>query len=215
MSSAPPRSNIPKLSELPLVIETPRVKLRPQVETDADAFFPYVTDPEVTKHVTWAPHQSIDETREWLRKSAESLAAGTDMVWTIEHEGAPVGCVGLHGIMWGLRAVRRDRAEIGYWLARPFWGKGLMTEAATLATRWAFETLGLHKVTVGCIEPNVGSRRVIEKVGFRYLCRYEEDMWRDGTWYPHLRYELIASEWADSSRTLRFTRPRSLSRPPE
>jgi ribosomal-protein-alanine N-acetyltransferase len=209
MLSAPPRAKIPTLSELPLVIETPRVKLRPQVESDADAFFPYVSDPELTRMVTWAPHTEIAQTREWLTKAGEMVAAGTDMIWTIEHEGAPVGCLGLHGITWALRALRVDRAEMGYWIARPFWGKGLMTEAATAATRWAFETLGLHKVTIMCFEANVGSRRVIEKIGYRFLCRAEDDVWRDGQWHAHLRYELISSEWADSTRTLRFTRPRS------
>jgi RimJ/RimL family protein N-acetyltransferase len=207
MSSAPPRSPIPTLSELPLVVDTPRLRLRPQEERDADAFFPFVSDPELTSYVTWSPHTRIDETREWLRNSAERTAKGTDMIWTIEHEGAPVGCIGLHGITWGVRAVRFDKAEVGYWLARPLWGKGLMTEAATAAARWGFETCGLHKLTVGCFEPNVGSRRVIEKVGFRFLCRYEDDVWREGHWHAHLRFELTAAEWADSTRTLRFQRP--------
>jgi RimJ/RimL family protein N-acetyltransferase len=197
------------------VIESQRLKLRPQVDSDADAFFPYVSDPEMSRMVSWAPHGGVEETREWIKNTARGVEAGTDMVWTIEHEGAPVGCLGLHGITWAIRATRVDRAEMGYWIAKPFWRKGLMTEAATLATRWAFETLGLHKVTIMCFDGNVASQRVIEKVGYRFLCRSEDDTWRDGKWYAHLRYELLASEWADSSRTLRFTRPRSLSRPPE
>jgi RimJ/RimL family protein N-acetyltransferase len=207
MQSAPPRSSIPKLTDLPLVLESPRVTLRPQRESDAQAFFPYTSDPDLTVYVSWAAHKTVDETREWLKQGAAVVEAGTDMIWTIEHEGAPVGCVGLHGIRWGVRAVRYDRAELGYWIAKPFWGKGLMTEAATLATRWAFETLGLHKVNVMCFEDNGRSKRVIEKVGFRFLCRLEEDIWRDGKWFAHLRYELLSSEWADSTRTLRFTRP--------
>jgi ribosomal-protein-alanine N-acetyltransferase len=185
------------------------VRLRPQQDSDADAYFPYVSDPELSRQVTWAAHKAIDETREWLRAAKTMVDKGTDMVWTIEHEGAPVGCIGLHGITWWVRAVRYDHAELGYWLARPFWGKGLMTEAATAATRWAFETLGLHKVNVRCFESNAGSRRVIEKVGFRFLCRSEDDVWREGRWHGHLRYELTASEWADSTRTLRFNRPRA------
>jgi [ribosomal protein S5]-alanine N-acetyltransferase len=209
MLSAPPRDPVPSLEELPLVIDAPRVRLRPQLASDADAFFPYVSDPELSRYVTWSAHTKIEQTREWLREGAEMIAKGTDMIWTIEHEGAPVGCIGLHGIRWDVRAVRSDKAELGFWIARPHWGKGLMTEAATAATRWAFETLGLHKVTVGCFEENVGSKRVIERVGFRYLCRFEEDLWRDGRWHAHLRFELISSEWADSTRTLRFSRPRA------
>jgi [ribosomal protein S5]-alanine N-acetyltransferase len=205
--SAPPRPSIPKLSELPLVVETPRVKLRPQVESDADAFFAFVTDPELSRYVTWGAHREIDETRAWVRHGIAAVAAGGDMVWTIEHEGAPVGCIGLHRITWAVRAVRYDLAELGYWIAKPYWGKGLMTEAATLAVRWAFDTLGLHKVNVMCFEENVASRRVIEKLGFRFLCRAEEDIWRDGRWHAHLKYELTGAEWADASRTLRFNRP--------
>jgi [ribosomal protein S5]-alanine N-acetyltransferase len=207
MSSAPPRSVIPVLGELPLVIESPRVRLRPGVDSDADAFFPYVSDPELTTHMTWAAHTDLEQTRTWLRGHAEQIASGTDMLWTIEHAGAPVGHISLHRITWSRLAVRFDRAELGYWMAKPFWGKGLMTEAATLATRWAFETLGLHKVRVMCFEGNLASRRVIEKVGYRFLCRSEEDVWRDGKWHAHLEFELTSAEWADASRTLRFTRP--------
>jgi [ribosomal protein S5]-alanine N-acetyltransferase len=207
MSSAPPRSTIPTLSALPLVIESPRVRLRPPRDSDADEFFPLVSDPELTTYITWAAHTDIEQTREWLRGRSDPRASGTEMVWTIEHAGAPVGCIGLHRITWTVHAVRYDRAELGYWIGRPFWGKGLMTEAATLATRWAFETLGLHKIRVMCFEKNLASRRVIEKVGYRFLCRSEEDVWRDGAWHAHLEYELLASEWADASRTLRFTRP--------
>ena len=209
MLSAPPRATIPKLAELPLVIEGPRIKLRPQRDSDAEALFPYVSDPELPQYVTWSAHQNIEETREWLKGAAEMVAKGTDMVWTIEHEGAAVGCVGLHGIKWGVRAVRFDRAELGYWIARPFWRKGLMTEAALAATRWAFESLGLHKVNVMCFEDNIASKRVIEKVGFRYIGRAEEDIWRNDRWFAHLKFELTSSEWADSTRTLRFNRPRS------
>jgi ribosomal-protein-alanine N-acetyltransferase len=207
MSSAPPRTEIPKLDELPLVVETPRIRLRPLAASDADAFFPLVSDPQLSPMMTWRAHADIAETRDWLRGSSEALAKGTDVAWAIEHDGAVAGCIGLHRITWTHLAVRYDRAELGYWLARPLWGKGLMTEAATLAMRWGFETLGLHKITVYCFDDNVGSRRVIEKVGFRFVGRAEEDVWRDGRWFAHLRYELLAAEWADSTRTLRFARP--------
>src|SRR5512143_2790791 len=205
--SLPPRDPIPVLAELPLTIATPRLRIRPQHAGDAEALFKYASDPAVTPFVTWAPHSDIEETRAWLRGAVEGLKTGTDIVWSLEHEGEVCGAIGLHGITWTVRAVRWDRAEMGYWLGAPHWGKGLMTEAALAVTHWAFETLGLHKVTIGCIDSNVGSRRVIEKTGYRFLCRKEEDVWRDGRWMAHLRYELTATEWADATRTLRFTRP--------
>jgi ribosomal-protein-alanine N-acetyltransferase len=207
MSSAPPRAEIPKLTDLPLVIETPRLRMRPVELGDADAFFPLASEPEVSPLMLWRAHASITETREWLTASTEARAKGSEIAWAIEHAGAIIGCIGLTAITWATLAVRCDRASLGYWLAKDRWGDGLMTEAATEVTRWGFETLGLHKITVTCFEPNVGSRRVIEKVGYRFVGRSEEDVWRDDQWFAHLRYELTAAEWADSTRTLRFDRP--------
>lgn len=207
MSSAPPRAEIPKLTDLPLVLQTARLRLRPVELTDAEAYFPLAADPELSPMMTWRAHASIADTREWLEMCTADRAKERAMVWAIEHDGAIAGSIGLGGITWGMLALRVDRAELGYWLARSLWGKGLMTEAATAVTGWGFEVLGLHKITVHCFEPNVGSRRVIEKVGFRFVGRREEDLWRDGRWYAHLGYELTAAEWADSTRTLRFDRP--------
>lgn len=207
MSSAPPRSQIPSLADVPLVIETPRLRLRPLAATDAEALFAHAKDPEVSRYMSWAPHTSLDDTRTWLAQAADVLAAGTGIDWAIEHADAIVGCIGLTQITWQLAALRYDRAELGYWLATAARGQGLTSEAAIAVMRWGFETFGLHKITVRCFEPNEASRRVIEKAGFRFIGRMEDDVWRDGQWYAHLCYELTASEWTDSTRTLRFTRP--------
>jgi ribosomal-protein-alanine N-acetyltransferase len=209
MTSSAPRPEIPRLSELPLVIETPRVKMRPLAAPDVEALWPYVSDPELPRMMSWDAHRDPAETRAFVSFAAEALAKGSDIVWAIEHEERLVGTIGLHGIAWQLRAWRVDRAELGYWLAPELHRQGLMTEAATAVTRWGFETLGLHKITVSCLDENTGSRRVIEKVGFRFLCKQEEDVWRDSRWHARLWYELLASEWGDTTRTLRFTRPRA------
>ncbi len=65
--------------------------------------------------------------------------------------------------------------------------------------RCAFRTISLHKVTVGCISENVASRRVIEKLRLRYVGRLEDDVWRDGQWLSHLRYELTAASGPTST----------------
>lgn len=74
--------------------------------------------------------------------------------------------------------------------------------------RCGFETLGLHKVNVRCIAENLGSRRVIEKLGFRRIGELEDDVWRDGRWWNVLTYELTQPEWTDMSTTMRVNRPR-------
>ena len=184
-----PRAQIPKLDELPLVIETPRLVLRPQREDDADAFFRYTQDPELTKYVTWAWHGTLDEARAWQRDRLAQCATGKRMLWTIEKDGAPIGSMSLREITWLWNSMRVDRADLGFWVGRPLWGQGVITEAASATVRWAFDTLGLHKLTANCFEENAGSRRVLEKLGFRQLCRIEEDAWRDGRWLARLLFE--------------------------
>jgi len=207
MSSAPPRTKIPTLSELDTVIITGRLRLRPLAEGDVDDMWPVVSDPEFPRMLSWAAHTDKQQTLDFIRAQAAALEAGTDCVWAIEYGGKVVGNIGLHGIAFERRAWRIDRAELGYWLAPALWGNRIMTEAATAIVRCGFDMIGLHKITVGCLEENLASRRVIEKIGFKYVGRLEDDCWRDGRWWSHLRWELTASDWIDVSTTLRIDRP--------
>lgn len=208
MTSFPPRAKIAKLDELDLVLATARLRLRPIQESDVDDLWPYVSDPELPRMMSCGAHTDRAQTLEFVRHAHRGHASSTEMVWAIEHDGRAAGCIALHEIQFALRAWRVDRAELGYWIAPPLWGKGLMTEAAHAVVQCGFEAIGLHKITVGCIAENVGSRRVIEKLGFRPLGRREDDVWRDGRWWSVLRYELTAGEWDDVSTTMRVRRPR-------
>lgn len=203
----PPRGEPPTLADLPLAIATPRLRLRPVQERDVDALWPYVSDADFPRFMSWDAHRDRDETFEWVAQCVRSLETGHGVTWAILHEGKACGCVSLMGVTWQFRAWRVDRAELGYWLAAPLHGQGLMTEVALATMAWGFDTLGLHKITVGCIEDNIASRRVIEKVGFRLLGREDDHLWRFGRWWNHLRYEMTVSEWGDTAGTRRFTRP--------
>lgn len=208
MPSPPPREPIPRLADLPLDLALGPLQLRPIALADVDDLWPHVSNPELPRMMSWAAHTDRHQTHDFVRGRIDALAAGTSITWAIVHAGRASGCISLDGIAWGFRAWRVDRAELGYWLAPPLWGKGLMSQAALAATRFGFETLGLHKITIGCVEGNVASQRIIERLGFRYLAMFEEDFWRDGRWQGHRRYEMTAAEWGDSARTLRFNRPR-------
>ena len=207
MQSPPPRA-IPELAKLPLVVATPRLELRPLVLADADDIWPHASNPELPRMMSWNAHTGVRETRDFVERQIGALANGTAITWAIVHDGRCSGCIGLDDITWQFRAWRIDRAELGYWLAPPLWGKGLMSEAALAATRWGFETLGLHKIKIGCVDGNVASQKIIERLGFRFLAMFDEDFWRDGRWQHHRRYEMTAAEWSDAARTLRFSKPR-------
>ncbi len=210
MASPPPRA-IPNLSKLDLVIETGRLKLRPWRVDDAEDIWPVVSDPEFPKHMSWYAHRDIEETREWLERSAQVVHTNEEVKWAIEYEGKAIGSIGFHELVWQVRAFRLDRGELGYWLSPAHQKKGIMTEAVNAVVRFGFDVIGLHKIIVTCMAENVASRRVIEKSAFRWVGRAEDDVWRDGKWHAHLIYELTAPEWPDVHTTVRVHRPKTQS----
>ncbi len=211
MASPPPRASIPHLSNLPLVIETARLVLRPFTVDDVEDIWPTVSDPEFPRFMSWDAHKTKEETREWLDGASRVVASNEEVKWAIQHAGRVIGSISLHEIVWQMRAFRLDRGELGFWLATAHQKQGLMTEAVQAVVRFGFETIGLHKVMVTCMAENAASRRVIEKAAFRWVGRAEDDVWRDGKWHAHLIYELTAPEWPDVHTTMRVQRPKTLS----
>lgn len=189
------------------MIETSRLKLRPFTEADADAIWPIVSQREFPKYMSWAAHTDVEQTREFVRGQMAAVAQNEGVAWVIEHDGRVGGSISFDEIIWQTAALRVDRTELGYWLAPPLWNKGLMTEAASAVVRFAFDTIGLHKITTRCFVDNTASRRVIEKVGFRFVGRAEDDVFKDGRWITHLLYELTAPEWPDVHTTMKVSRP--------
>ncbi len=209
MESAPPRADIPVLASLPLVIACSKFTLRPVTVADTEDLWPHVSNPELSVYMSWAPHASREVTSAFLQSQVDGLARGTIVNWAIVLDGKACGLVTLAGITWHFSTGWRvDRAELGYWIGQPYWGQGLMTEAALTATSFAFDTLGLHKVTVGHMDQNEPSKRIIEGLGFRYVGLQLEDAWKHDAWQHHHRYELTTGEWSDSARTMRFSKPR-------
>lgn len=96
-----------------------------------------------------------------------------------------------------LSNVRRGVAQtatLGYWMGKPFAGKGHMSAAVRLLVPHALTTLGLHRVEAACMPSNAASIRLLEKVGFtregyarRYLCI-------DGLWQDHLLFAFVRGD---------------------
>ena len=195
-----PTPDIPVLSGLDPIIETPRLRLRPFTLEDVEAIWPYVSDPTFPVMMLWDAHADREATRQWLAHTVDGWAEGTSATWAMTIDGTACGSISLDGVRYRLAAWRVDRAEFGYWLATPHWNRGLMTEAAAAVLAYAFDRMRLHKITVGCLDGNDASRRVIEKLGFRPIGRARDDVFRSGRWWDHLRYELTRGEWPHSRR---------------
>ncbi len=146
-----------------MVLKTERLVLRPWTEEDAEECYKYAKDPLVGPPAGWPAHKSVGETREIIRTV---LAVPETYAVVLRETGLPVGSVGLH--FHSDLAEKDDECELGYWIGRPFWGRGLIPEASRELLRHAFEDLGMKRVWCGYYDGNEKSKRVQEKLGFRY-----------------------------------------------
>ena len=144
-------------------METERILLRPWRESDAEALYKYASDPEVGPKAGWPPHQSVAESREIIR----TIFSGEGM-WAVEWKttGEPIGCVGYLPASASNLKSAEDQCEVGYWIARPFWGKGICTEAMRLVVDYCIREKGFSTLWGSYFPDNPASGRVMEKCGF-------------------------------------------------
>ncbi len=152
------------------VLTTARLILRPFREDDLDEFFAYACVDGVGQMAGWAPHRSKADTEMILN----DFIAGKK-TFALEYEGKLIGSLGIEKYDEEQFSQLKDlkAREIGYVLAKEYWGKGLMTEAVKEVIRFLFEECDLDALLCGHFLRNKRSARVIEKSGFRHLVYHE------------------------------------------
>lgn len=146
------------------VLKTERLTLRPFRADDAEVCYQnWMTDPAVTKYLTWTPHEDIAFTRALLAAWEEEAKKPDVFHWAIVKEGEVIGDISVVTL-----DRRTDCADLGYCLCRRFWGQGIMTEALACVRDYLFGECGLYRLEACHAKENVGSGRVQEKCGFVY-----------------------------------------------
>lgn len=145
-----------------MIFETERLILRPWEEGDAAELYKQASDPRVGPSAGWLPHTSVENSRDVIKNI---LSAPETYAVVLKETGLPVGSIGFHR---NDLAAKDDEYELGYWIGAPYWGRGLIPEAAREMLRHAFLDLGLERVWCGYYDGNDKSKRVQEKLGFTY-----------------------------------------------
>lgn len=146
----------------PKILKTDRLRLRKVKLSDAEAIFrQYARDPEVTKYVSWRAHRDLEETREYVRMCLLAWDTGKAFHWVIERreDKEVIGMI--------IARAAGEKWELGYVLARPFWGQGYMTEAVKGIIAWALRQKEIYRVWAVSDVDNVASARVMEKAGMQ------------------------------------------------
>lgn len=145
-------------------IETQRLLLRPWSMNDAEQFFALAQDPDVGPRAGWPPHQSVDESREVIR-----TVFANDHTWAIvlKETEELIGCMGYYTHEESNIGIGEMDAELGYWIGKPYWNRGLCTEALRAMVDHCFNTVGYETLWSDYFVDNPASGRVMEKCGFR------------------------------------------------
>ncbi len=143
-------------------ITTQRLRLRPLTPDDAPSVQRYVGDREIAMNTLRIPHPYPEgAAAEWIGKQQQEFDEGRVVGFAIEQlvDGELAGAIGLE------LCPEHRRAEMGYWIGKPYWGKGYATEAAQAVLAYGFDELGLNRICAHSFERNPASRRVLEKIG--------------------------------------------------
>jgi RimJ/RimL family protein N-acetyltransferase len=140
-------------------IRTARLVLEPVREEFAQALYAHIDDWQVIRWLAAPPWPyGLDDMQGWIARSTTARSEGRGADYAILLAGLPIGVVGVTGIRIG--------PVLGYWLARPCWSRGYMSEAVSAVVDYLFAN-GHRFVASGVLKGNAASLRVQEKVGFR------------------------------------------------
>lgn len=146
-------------------METERLLLRRWRESDAEDLYRYACDPAVGPIAGWPPHKNVEES---LSVIQNVLSGPEAYAICLKNDGRAIGAIEMKLKGHTDLTDRDDECELGFWLAKPFWGRGLMPEAVNEILRHAFEDCGMSRVWCAYYDGNAKSKRVQEKCGFRY-----------------------------------------------
>lgn len=149
----------------------PAFRLRPWADTDLDSLLKYANNFKVARYLTdQFPHPYTEA------DGRAFLARVTPLMRAIEYEGEAVGGIGLHP----QADLHRRNAEIGYWLAEPFWGQGLMSRAVAETVAFGFLMPDIDRIFASVIAENTASQRVLEKAGFVREVVFKGTLYKNG-----------------------------------
>ena len=178
------------------MIETERLVLRELRADDDRALYPLFADPEMMRY--WGePHDSVATTTAMVKRIIDAYRAQTGIEWgvTLKSTGELIGKVCHHRLM-----KQHSRSEIGYILARPHWGQGLVHEALRAIIEFGFDAMKLHSTEAQLDPKNERSARVLERLGFVKEAHLRENYFVHGGFVDTAIYSLLRARFAGTER---------------
>ena len=175
------------------VLTTPRLVLREMTVEDAADFFVFASDPEGQKYDSDPPLGQLAEALQIIEENHQRFLAKKSINWgiTLVEEQRVIGNIGFY-----FYHQEYYKVDLGYTVARPYWRKGVATEALGAVVKFAFETIGVHRINVDTRMDNLASLGLMRAAGFQYEgARRECVRNADGTYQTWGLFGMLAHEY--------------------
>lgn len=182
---------MPLPSKIP-TLKTPRLILRPFVLDDAKIVAELANDKEIATNTKNLPYPYTEELAiEWINAHPDLYSDSKLMTLAVvqSKRDIVIGAIGLE------IDTNNDRAELGYWLGRPYWDQGYATEAARRLMHYAFTDLQLNRVHSCHLTLNPKSGRILKKLGMSHEGHLRQQIKKWGEYQDLELYGILASEY--------------------
>ncbi|MBD3638732.1 MAG: GNAT family N-acetyltransferase [Crocinitomicaceae bacterium] len=162
-----------------------KLHLRPFTENDLEALVNLANNPKIAANLT--DQFPYPYTREHGVRFIEMVTQHEPTrIFALEFEGDFCGAVGLHP----QTDIMRKNAELGYWVAEPFWGKGIATHAIRRMIDYGFQNFDIVRIFARPYGPNIASQKVLEKAGFKLEARLSKTIYKNEEFLDELIYAI-------------------------
>lgn len=176
-------------------LETERLILRPWSDGDAQQLYRLAKDPQVGPPAGWPAHTSVENSLQSIRTV---LSKPETYAVILKETGLPVGSIG--EFPSDAQFAAHGEPELGYWIGREYWGRGLIPEAMRAMMARCFFQLGAQRVWCSHFDGNDKSRRAQEKCGFLYHHTERDTRWLAASGQQVLHYNCISRAQFDAGR---------------
>lgn len=173
-------------------IKTKRLLLRGFLPSDASAIQELAGAFEVAEMTLNIPHPYLDGMAEtWMASHQKDFESGRDIVFAMIdlHSRQLIGAIGL------IATMKFRRAELGYWVGKPFWNSGYATEASKAVIRYGFEEMQLNKIFATHMMRNPASGRVMQKIGMEQEGVLKQHALKWGEFVDLVAYGILRESW--------------------
>lgn len=170
-------------------IETSRLIIRDFILEDWINVHSYASNPKVTEYMLWGPNNET-ETKSYVNQQLEKQQANdrTDFEFAVilKDTNQFIGGCGIY--------IKELNAEIGYCFNADYWGNGYASEASKALLRLAFEEFKVHRVYATCRPGNMGSAKVLSKIGMKKEGHLREHIWAKGKFHDSYLFSILESD---------------------